>query len=166
MQLILVLVALGVGVLIAVQPALNTQLARSLGHPYYGALTNFAVGLVVILVIGLLIVRPGLPREGALASAPWWAWCGGLLGATFVTAAILLLPKLGAVLLIGSILVGQLIAASAIDQFGLLGVKQQSISPMRIAGLMLLAAGLVFVQLGTKKPAALAGEPPAGAGGD
>lgn len=31
---------------------------------------------------------------------------------------------------------------------------------------MLLAAGLVFVQLGTKKPAALAGEPRAAVGGD
>lgn len=153
MQLILTIVAVGVGVLIALQPALNTQLSRSLGHPFFGAFTNFAVGFAAISMFGLLIIRPTLPRLADLQAAPWWAWGGGLLGATFVTLAILLLPKLGAVLMIGSILVGQLIAASAMDQFGLFGVSQQNITPARIVGILLLVAGLVFVQIGAPRPA-------------
>lgn len=160
MQLLLILVAVCVGIMIAVQPALNTQLARSAGHPFFGALTNFTVGWLAIMTIGLLIIRPPLPTRAMLASAPWWAWCGGLLGASFVTLAILLLPRLGAVLMIGSILVGQLIAAAFIDRFGLLGVKQQQLTPTRIVGLLVLVAGLVLVQMGTpaRKPPAVPAE--------
>lgn len=149
MHLLLTLVAVGVGALIAIQPALNTQLARSLGHPFYGAFTNFAAGLALIAAIGLAIIRPAAPKWSDLGSAPCWAWFGGLLGATFVTLAILLLPKLGAVLFFGAVLVGQLLAATAIDQFGLLGVAQKAITPTRLLGLLCLVAGVILVQLGT-----------------
>ncbi len=158
MNILLTLVAVCVGVLIAVQPALNTQLARSLGHAYYGAFTNFLVGFAALATIGLVVIRPGIPKVSTLAGAPWWSWLGGLLGATFVTLAILLLPRLGAVLMIGAILVGQLLAAAAIDQLGLLGVKQQSITPMRLVGILVLLAGLVLVQLGA--PSGTAGVEP------
>lgn len=153
MQLLFLLVAVAVGVMIAVQPALNSRLAVAAGHPYFGALTNFTVGFLALAAIGLIVLRPTLPTKAMLASAPWWAWCGGLLGATFVTLAILLLPKLGAVLMIGAILVGQLIAAAAIDRFGLLGVRQQHLTPTRIAGIGVLVVGLVLVQMGTPKQA-------------
>lgn len=151
MHIMLTLVAVGVGVLIALQPALNTQLSRSLGHPYFGAFTNFAVGFAAIALLGIALIRPGLPKASDIAAAPWWSWGGGLLGAMLVTLAILLLPKLGAVLMISAILVGQLIAASLIDQFGLFGVSHQSLSPARIAGIVLLIVGLVFVQMGAPR---------------
>ena len=102
MHILLTIVAVGVGMLIAIQPALNARLAGTLGSPFFGALTNFGVGLGVVAVAGLLIFRPAIPRTEQLAAAPWWAWCGGLLGATFVTLSILLMPRLGAVLFIGS----------------------------------------------------------------
>ena len=160
MHILLTIVAIGVGTLIAVQPAINTQLSRSLGHPYYGVLANFGVGLVLITLIGLFVVRPNVPRQADLAGAPWWAWCGGALGVVFVSMSILLLPRLGAVLLIGSILVGQLVAASAIDQFGLLGVARHALSPARVAGLAFLLVGLILVQFGTR-PAPSAERAPA-----
>ncbi len=151
MQIVLLIVAVGVGVLIAIQPALNTHLARSLGHAYYGALANFSVGFVAVAAIGLVIIRPSIPKLADVTALPWWAFCGGLLGASFVTMAILLLPKLGVVLMIAAFMVGQLMAASIIDQFGLLGVRQLDITPMRAVGLLVLLLGLVLVQIGTPK---------------
>ncbi len=153
MPILLTLAAVGVGCLIAIQPALNAQLGRSLGHPIYGSLTNFAVGLLALTLISAMLIRPAIPSGQAATAAPWWAWLGGILGATFVTAAILLLPKLGAVLFIGAMLSGQLISAAVMDQFALVGLPQRPLTPTRIAGLALLVLGLVLVQRGATTPA-------------
>ncbi|MEO0483547.1 MAG: DMT family transporter [Planctomycetota bacterium] len=152
MPILLTLAAVAVGILVAVQPGINAQLGRSLGNPFYGTLANFTLGFALVSVTALFVLRPLAPKAANVAATPWWAWLGGILGAIFVTASLLLIPRLGAVLFLGAVLVGQLLAAGVIDQFGLVGLKQQSLSPTRIAGLLLLIAGLVLVQLGANKP--------------
>ncbi len=47
--------------------------------------------------------------------------------------------------MIACLLTGQLAMAAIIDQFGLLGVTQQRLTPARGIGLMLLAAGVALV---------------------
>jgi len=155
MPILLTLAAVAVGMLVAVQPGINAQLGRSLGHPFYGTVSNFTIGFAVVALVGLVVLRPLAPKPEHVAATPWWAWLGGLLGVVFVTASLLLIPRLGAVLFLGAVLVGQLLAAGVIDQFGLVGLRQQSVSPTRLAGLGLLIVGLVLVQLGAAKPTLL-----------
>ena len=149
MHIFLILAAVGVGLLVSIQPALNAQLGRSLGHPVYGTLANFSIGLIAASVMVLAFLRPAVPRAEQVASAPWWAWCGGLMGATFVTAALLLVPRLGAVVFIGGMLCGQLLSAAMMDQFAVAGLPHRPLTPTRLAGLALLVAGLFLVQRGS-----------------
>ena len=81
------LVCLLAGALMPLQAGVNAQLARWVGHPVSASLVSFAVGTLALFAYGAAL-RPQLPAAEALASAPWWVWGGGLLGAVFVTAAI------------------------------------------------------------------------------
>ncbi|HVA19833.1 MAG TPA: DMT family transporter, partial [Solirubrobacteraceae bacterium] len=82
---------------------------------------------------------------GQVGKAPWWALVGGLLGAVYVTVAILTVRTLGVSGLTAIVIAGQLAAAVAIDRFGLLGIARQPISTGRIVGLVLLVAGVALV---------------------
>ncbi len=49
-------------------------------------------------------------------------------------------------LLIAALVVGQLIMSAVIDHFGILNVPIVALSPNRIAGMVLLMAGLYLIQ--------------------
>jgi transporter family-2 protein len=140
----LVLVA---GTLVAAQAGVNAQLARRLGDPVMAAFVSFAVGT---LALGLVVLarRPALPGAAALAGVPWWAWVGGLLGAFFVTVAVVAAPRIGAVTLVALMVTGQFVASLLLDRFGLLGFPERSVSWVRLAGVALLVAGVALVRLG------------------
>ena len=73
------LVCLVAGALMPLQAGVNAQLARWVGHPVTASLVSFAVGTLALLAYSVA-VRPQLPPLASLASAPWWAWVGGLPG--------------------------------------------------------------------------------------
>ncbi len=76
---------------------------------------------------------------------PWWALVGGLLGAVYVTVALIAVRTLGASGLTAVVIAGQLAISVVIDRFGLLGIARQHIGVSRIVGLVLLVAGVVLV---------------------
>ena len=90
--------------------------------------------------------RPHPRKKGRLGDAPWWVWIGGLLGAFYVGVAIYATPKLGVATLIAAVIAGQTIASVVIDQYGWVGVKEQHVTPGRIAGIVLVAAGVMLVR--------------------
>jgi transporter family-2 protein len=99
-----------------------------------------AVQLLFSLLI-LLAVRGG---TGALPSAfrtPAWMWIGGLMGLTVVTAITFAQPRIGAAATIGILIAGQILMGAIIDRFGLFGVEQIAISPVRVLGIALLGVG-------------------------
>ena len=73
-------------------------------------------------------------------------WIGGLLGAFYVLGSIVAAPRLGAVTLVALILAGQTLASLAVDHFGWVGFEEQPITPLRLAGVALLAAGVALVR--------------------
>jgi len=76
---------------------------------------------------------------------PWWALVGGLLGAVYVTVALVAVRTLGASGLTAVVITGQLAISVAIDRFGLFGIAKQHIDASRIVGLALLVVGVVLV---------------------
>jgi transporter family-2 protein len=84
---------------------------------------------------------------GRLGSAPWWAWGGGLLGAFYLVASIVLAPRLGAGTTVALVVGGQMLAALVIDQFGLLRLPVHHASLPRVAGGVLVVAGVALIRL-------------------
>jgi bacterial/archaeal transporter family-2 protein len=131
------------GLLVGAQPAVNARLGRAVGA-VPAAAVSFTVGTVALLLI-VSFTNEGFGGLGNVGKAPWWAFVGGLLGAAYVTVAILTVRTLGVSALTAVVITGQLTAALLIDRFGLLGIAKQPIGTTRILGLVLLVAGVVLV---------------------
>ncbi|HTB50910.1 MAG TPA: DMT family transporter [Solirubrobacteraceae bacterium] len=138
-----VVLAAVAGVLVGMQAPVNSRLGREIGS-VQAASFSFVVGTVALVLVALLFYG-GLGSFSSVGKAPTWALVGGLLGAVYVTVAILTVRTLGVSGLTAIVISGQLAAAVVIDRFGLLGVAKQSIPPVRIVGLVLLVVGVLLV---------------------
>ncbi|MEM6531591.1 MAG: DMT family transporter [Myxococcota bacterium] len=134
-----------IGVFIAFQPIANGRLSAATEAPITGAVTNFVVGIIALAVVVLTGIA-GRPNWSALGQAPWWAWTGGLIGATFVTTMILVVPRIGGVTAFAAIILGQLVGSAVIDNFGLFGMPTTGLSPLRGLGLVLIGVGVFLTQ--------------------
>jgi transporter family-2 protein len=137
--------ALAAGAAISMQFGVNTQLRGVVGGPIVAASISFIVGTVALVALTLVVDR-SLPPVGAVLGAPWWVWIGGLLGAFYVFASIILTPRLGAATTVGLILTGQMLASIVMDHFGLLRLPIQEATPLRLLGALLMIAGVLLVQ--------------------
>ena len=140
-----ILLAFAAGAAIAVQFAVNSELRGAVGSTLLAAGISFLVGTVVLFA-GVLVTR-GVPPAfvSAAAGAPWRVWAGGLLGAFFVFASVVLTPRLGAASTIAFIIAGQMVASIILDQFGLLNGPVQPASFVRLGGAALVMSGAYLV---------------------
>ena len=141
LPLVLVLVA---GAMVAIQAPTNAMLAKAGGSPVLAALISFAVGTIALLVVWIMSGnRPGVAAFGGL---PWYAWIGGLYGAIFVAVAAFAAPRIGLASLITIGIAGQIAMALLLDHVGALGLPREEINLGRIAGAILVVAGVVLVR--------------------
>ena len=142
-----ILFALLLGAALPTQVGINASLRTVLGHPLQATLISFAVGLVTIALISLG-ARVPVPAGSALGRASPWMYVGGVLGALYVGGTIVLAPKLGAATMTVVVVLGQLLMALVIDHFGWLGFPQQTVTPIRLLGAVLLIGGVILVRRG------------------
>ena len=69
----------------------------------------------------------------------------GLLGAFYVTASIILTPRLSAVTTVGFIIAGQVFMSIILDRFGLLNLPVQLVTFPKLGGAVLVIVGAVLV---------------------
>ena len=150
MFFVYLIIALVAGVALATQSAINTQLAKAMsGEAVIATFISFAVGTIVLFFIAW--VKTDLwGNLSAIPSQPWWKLIGGVLGAVVVFTTVLLAPKLGITAMLFFIIVGQLITATTIDHFGLIGMPIREVNITKFIGLIIVAFGLVFYFFGDK----------------
>jgi transporter family-2 protein len=139
------LLSLLAGVAVAIQTGVNSQLRSDTNNPIFTALISFGVGTVAltILYFGFFQRSPAFPQAYTFE---WWKFTGGLLGVLYVTGVVIAAPRIGAGNALGFIVAGQFIAAIIIDHYGWMGLPIKSISWYRISGIVLLIAGVYFIQ--------------------
>lgn len=138
-----VLVGIAAGCLVGMQAPINSRLGKSVGS-LQAATFSFLVGTAVLLLIATF-ARGGLGSLSEVRQVPWWALVGGLLGAVYVSVALIAVRTLGASGLTAVVIGGQLAISVAIDRFGLFGLARQHIGASRVVGLVLLVAGVALV---------------------
>ncbi|MGZ8695387.1 MAG: DMT family transporter [Gaiellaceae bacterium] len=102
----------------------------------------------IVGVAGALVLLGVVERGSGLRAAlhePVWLWIGGLLSLFIVLAVTVAPPRIGVTATIGLVIAGNLVMAAVIDQFGLFGQDQISITLTRVAGLALLGAGSALI---------------------
>ena len=150
MFFVYLIIALAAGIALATQSAINTQLAKAMsGEAVIATFISFAVGTIVLFFIAW--VKTDLwGNLSTVPSQPWWKLIGGILGAVVVFTTVLLAPKLGITAMLFFIIVGQLITATTIDHFGLIGMPIREVNITKFIGLIIVAFGLVFYFFGDK----------------
>lgn len=137
-----IMLAAGIGV--PVLAALNAQLGARIGSPAAAAVVLFCVAL---LASGLVTVIAG--GQGGFARMPGQPahlFLGGALVAFYVLSVTFVAPRFGVGNAIFFVLMGQMLSAALIDQFGLFGAMIRPLTAMRAAGLGFMALGLVLIQ--------------------
>ncbi len=130
---------LAVGGLLALQAAANVQLSTAMGSPF-GAST-LQLGIGGALLVALAALAGSLGAFGLLDEAEPWQLVGGLGSAVYITAGILLFPRLGALVAVGLFIAGQMLASLLLDGFGWLGVVQDSPGAAALAGGVAVVVG-------------------------
>jgi transporter family-2 protein len=128
---------------IALQAPINSFLGRHVGT-FQAAFVSFAVGTLALLVIASLS-KGGLGGLRHIGEPRWYYLTGGLLGVAYVSTALVTVRTLGAGGVTAATIAGQLTLAVVIDQLGILHVAQKPITLARIAGIVLLAAGVFLI---------------------
>ena len=142
---LLALVAVAAGALLPVQASINGRLRPFVGGPIPATLVSVAVSTSAMILL-VIASRTTVPSSAKWSGSPWWVWTGGLLGVVFVLVSLSLVNRLGAAFLFALVVVGQMLASLAIDHFGLFGVSEHAVSPLRILGVALLLAGVVLIR--------------------
>lgn len=128
-----------VGGLLALQAGANVQLSSAMRSPF-GAST-LQLGIAAALLLGVVAVVGTLGPFAELADVEVWHLIGGPGSAIYITAGILLFPRLGAVVTVGLFIAGQMAASLLIDGIGLLGVERQAPGVAASAGAVAVLLG-------------------------
>lgn len=142
---LLILLAVLIGIGLPLQAGINAQLRVGVGHPLLAAFVSFLVGTLALGAANLAL-RVQLPSAEAAARLPWWNWVGGLIGAFYIFAAVILAPRLGAATLVAAVVAGQMLTSLALDHYGLIGYPVHAITPARLLGGLMVVAGVILVQ--------------------
>src|SRR5690349_5142274 len=139
------LLSLLAGIAVAFQTGVNSQLRTDTNNPVLTALISFFVGTVALIALYFLFFRQA-PTFPSGYNFTWWKFTGGLLGVVYVTAVVIAAPRIGAANALAFIVAGQFTTAIIIDHFGAMNLPVTSISWNRIAGIVLLLAGVYLIQ--------------------
>jgi transporter family-2 protein len=96
--------------------------------------------------VTVLLSGAPIPNGLDLRAAPWWSYTGGLIVAFYVLTITFLAPRLGVGTAIALVVTGQVLAALAIDHFGLLRSLTFPLTMSRLLGGVLMILG-VFLAL-------------------
>lgn len=136
-NLVPIVIMLCAGTAVALQPSINARLAEKTGL-LQSACISFAVGTCALLIV--LLVTGKATGKG-LQETVWWEWTGGVLGAFFVSATILAVPRIGTAATMALAITAQLFTGLLLDHFGLLGFGGMQIDLKRSLGAALLIIG-------------------------
>ena len=143
-QLLLLLpLALGIGIAMTFQTAINAQLREYLHSPLQAALLSFLVGTLLLAIL-VIVQAEQRPTLSSLALIPWYLWLGGCLGVYAISMSIYTAPKLGFLTLSGLIIFGQIVMSMIVDQFGLLGTDKTPVNWQRLLGGVVIFIGVLL----------------------
>ena len=131
------------GLGIPLMAALNGGLGTKLQSPALAASILFLVGLAISVTY--LLVVEGVPTELHKPNIPWYLYFGGVFVMFYILSITWVAPRFGISNAVSFVLLGQLVAMSLIDHYGLVGALQNSLSSQRVIGLILMAAGVFMV---------------------
>lgn len=135
-----------VGVLAAMQQAINGHLGTRLHSTTQAAFISFFIGTILIAIVAGLVDKR-IPTANELKATKPWNWLGGLLGGTFLLVTVIAVPRIGTGLTIMMGLIGQIIGSILIQQFGWWRSPKQQMVPAQALGMVLMIVGVGLIKI-------------------
>lgn len=137
-----------VGMVMALQTAINGELGRLVHSASYAATVSMLGGMSSILLIVLFYERSFHQFSQAFGKGkPCWIWSGGVLGAIYISVGAWLVQFVGTGGTVVLMLCGLISVSLLIDKFGWLGVQKKIVQAVQLLGLALLLGGVAFIRL-------------------
>jgi transporter family-2 protein len=133
------------GLGIPVFAAFNGALGQQLGGPVAASAVSFAIALVFALILLALV---GFPSRAAFTFERPYIWFGALFVLFYGIAVSFAVPRIGVGNAVFFVLLGQLVAAAAIDHFGWWGAMHAPLTLRRALGIAAMGLGVYLA----KKP--------------
>jgi bacterial/archaeal transporter family-2 protein len=140
MNWLIVLSAMAAGAANPFQSGVNAELNKRLAQPLWATFIIYITGLCGLFVLQLVLREP--PPVDKISTVPWWAWMGGLISIVSTIIGLTIAHRMGSGSFTGLSVTVSLIVSVLLDHFGLLGFRQHTASPARIAGCGLMVVGL------------------------
>ncbi len=135
------MIAAGVG--IPIMATLNAGIGQQLQSPVAASAILFGLGLAAS---GAVLAYTGVPGVSQLAAVPPWRYAGALLVVFYILSITWAAPRIGIGNAIFFVLLGQLVAAAAIDHYGLWGAVKSGLTLRRVAGIAVMAFGVYLAK--------------------
>lgn len=133
----IILIGLAGGMAIGIQGPLSSLITQKIGS--LESVFIIHIGGAVAALIPMLFVGS---RLGEWKSVPWYALVAGALGLIVITVMGYTIPRIGAAGALISLLAGQILVASILDHFGLLGVTPRAMDLQRLIGFGVVMFGV------------------------
>ncbi len=146
MTVIFLLLAAALGMLLSLQPAINSVMAMKLGNALIATSFSISISLILVLFAWITFGR-GEAQWQNVTALPWWILIGGAAGALFVFGGVALAPRLGVAVFFTCVVTGQVIGAALADQFGAFGLAPRPIDWPRALGIALVTTGAALTQV-------------------
>jgi transporter family-2 protein len=145
MKTSLLLLSMFLGVVLTVHLAMNGMVGAAIGNPRVGNAVFWCIGAVMALIIGFTGWQSGV--LSGLAQVHPLLLTAGAMGATLVFGIAYLIPRVGAGPFTYALLAGQIVSAMLLSHYGWLGSPKEPVTPMGIAGVVLLVIGVILTKL-------------------
>jgi len=131
------------GVAIPVMAAMSGGIGVRVGNPSFATAAIFAGALAICLIAAVVT---GFPKLAQIASVPPYLYLGGLCVAFYGLSITFVGPRFGLANAIFCVLVGQIVAAALIDNFGWFGTPQAKLDGTRLLGMAVMVGGLFLAK--------------------
>ena len=120
------------------QGTMNSAVSKAIGLSE----ATFVVHLMATIVMtAILLLGFGKGNWASYGKIPWYYYLGGLIGVIITYGVVMSIAKLGAAVATTSIIVGQVLTACILDNFGLFGLEKTPFTWLKFLGIALLAIG-------------------------
>ncbi len=136
--LLIILIGLAGGVAVGLQSPMASMITQRLGM--FESVFIVHIGGALIALLPLLFYSGG--KLSQWRSVPWYVLGAGVFGLVVIGAISYMIPRVGVAASIITIVAGQLLVGTILDQFGWLGALQRPLDPTRAIGLAIVLVGV------------------------
>jgi transporter family-2 protein len=135
--ILIILIGLAGGIAVGLQSPMASMLTQRLG--LFESVFIVHIGGAVIALIPMLIYGSKLSQW---RSVPWYTLGAGVFGLVVIAAISYMIPRVGVAASIITVVAGQLLVGSILDQYGWLGASVRPLDLTRSIGLAVVLFGV------------------------